>query len=303
MGLSILIPVYNFDVTELVNNLSGQLHQSEIDGEIVILDDASDLYFTEKNRELANISSVKYQRNEFNLGRTNSRKKLAETAIYEYLLFLDCDSEIISADFIKKYVEQTNLNSKVVSGGRVYYSEPPDSCDLRLHWKYGLYRESNKKRKNAFMSNNFMIQKSVFQNLDFSFILEGYGHEDSLWGIQLKKKGVIPMYIDNAILHGKLETSAVFLTKSHRALMNLHLLSKSLNKNDLEREIKIFKSYRRLKGFMLLSLFIFIAKPFLIFMRKNLLSCNPSLFFFDVYRMVIFTYIVKGKRLPEMTSK
>lgn len=292
MGLSILIPVYNLDVTALVKTLAGQLHQQGKEGEIILLDDFSDAGFHTINNVLGNLPAVKYHRNEKNEGRTISRLKLSSLAGFENLLFLDCDSKIIHENFIATYFEEAEKGGDVIVGGRIYSSTPPD-CKYRLHWKYGSRRESGK--RTAFMSNNFMIKRSVFNKLDASFRLPGYGHEDTWWGIQFKNSGVTIKTIDNPVLHDELEDSKRFLKKSKNALQNLLLLEKKTGPKELKKEVKIYRWYKRLRFFGLTGVYLFFERIFHRPFYSNLTSCHPRLFYFDLYRLAILASLAKKK--------
>ena len=298
MGLSILIPVYNYDVTDLVNTLSAQLSLTGITGEVVLLDDGSDPSFDKINSPLSQIPYVKYFKNLVNAGRTASRKLLAESAQYNYLLFLDCDSLIIKEDFLKVYCRQIDLNEQLVSGGRIYNQQPPDQCSYYLHWKYGSKREAVsafQKSGPAFMSHNFLVKKSVFQQLDFTIQLKGYGHEDSFWGIQFRKMGIEQKKIINPVLHASLEEANVYLRKSEQAIENLLALASLVNARLLKKEIKIFRWFCWLKTWGIVGTVEFLLRPFQSFFRKNLLSCSPSLFFFDCYRLALLIRFSKMK--------
>ena len=102
--LSILIPVYNFDISRLVNNLNDLAYTADIDFEIIIIDDASEEEFKIKNRTLDKLDKVKYIEEAQNLGRSRIRNKLADMASFQYLLFIDCDSAISGKDYIKNYI-------------------------------------------------------------------------------------------------------------------------------------------------------------------------------------------------------
>ena len=306
MGLSILIPIYNYDVTELVNVLSAQLLKTGITGEILLLDDGSDPSFDKINSSLSHVPSVKYLKNPLNAGRTASRKLLAESAQYNYLLFLDCDSLIIKDDFLEIYSRQMDINEQLVSGGRVYSSQPPGKCCYYLHWKYGSRRETisaTQHKGPAFMSHNFLVKKSIFQQLDFTIQLKRYGHEDSLWGIQFWKMGVEQKKIKNPVLHASLEEATIYLKKSEQAIENLLELAKLVNTRILKKEIKIFRWFSRLRTWGIAGIVEFFLRPFQSFFRKNLSSCSPSLFFFDCYRLALLIRLSKIKRISGSLSK
>jgi glycosyltransferase involved in cell wall biosynthesis len=290
VGISVLIPVYNYDVTALVQELASQLQMIGKKGEIIVLDDASDSPVSLPHKLLNDFSFISLHRNEKNEGRMLTRQRLSQLAQYEYLLFLDCDSEITGNDFLLKYFEQADASESLVVGGRVYSKDQPVDCDLVLHWKYGTKRESRKRNEDgsnapAFMSNNFLVKQSVFNQLNFSLSLSGYGHEDTWWGIQLSELGINCKYINNHVLHAALEKANTFLDKAEKALANLLILEKNVNIGLLKKEVKIYKWYHRLKTSGLGGVYLFFEKPVHKYFRRNLLSCKPSLFYFDLYRL------------------
>ncbi|MEI2737564.1 MAG: glycosyltransferase [Chitinophagaceae bacterium] len=298
MGLSILIPVYNFNVTSLVQALAGQLARLETGAEIILLDDGSDASFLPLNKPLQSVASISFFQNEKNEGRMATRLKLATLAQYEYLLFLDCDSMIIKDDFLAAYSDLMTRNVVLASGGRVYAETFPADCDLMLHWKYGTIRESRRTKKKdskAFMSNNFLIKKELFGQIGNSLELTGYGHEDSWWGIQFEQLGINCHLIDNPVLHADIEKAVVFLDKSENALKNILLLSKTIDNNLLRKHIKIFRWYARLRNTGFSGVYIFFEKPFHNYFRRNLLSCKPNLFFFDCYRLAVLVRMGRSK--------
>ncbi|OSZ77768.1 hypothetical protein CAP36_15500 [Chitinophagaceae bacterium IBVUCB2] len=290
VGLSILIPIYNYNVTTLVQVLNDQLNHSKRQGEIVLLDDGSSLSFVSNNEILQNGSTIRFITSGVNEGRIIARQKLAAEARYENLLFLDCDSEVIKKDFLSAYFNLIDKDTMLASGGRVYVNEEPKECDLKLHWKYGSKRES---KASAFRSNNFLIKKDLFSSLETKIPFSGYGHEDSWWGIQFEEAGVKCEYINNPTLHAGLEKASLFIEKSENAVGNLLVLEKMISEQTLSRHIKIYKWYRRIKNSGLAGAYLFFENCFHKFFYKNLISCNPNLFYFDCYRLAIL--LKKGK--------
>lgn len=298
MGLSILIPVYNYNATSLVKALNAQLQKTGKEGEIILLDDGSDKFTLTDNPSLQNIPSVLLYRNEKNEGRMLARQKLSGLARYEYLLFLDCDSEIIKDDFLAAYFDLIKENISLASGGRVYADAPPAECELMLHWKYGRKKESRQRKEVSvsgagFQSNNFLIRREIFKRLDASLQMPGYGHEDSWWGIQFEQAGISCHYLNNPVLHASIEKAEIYIEKSEQALANLLLLEKNISRNLISRHVRIYRWYLRLKRTGVSGLYLFFEKPFHNYFRKNLFSCKPSLFFFDCYRLAVL--IKKGK--------
>lgn len=90
MELSICIPIYNQNVTPLVNELRAQALRADCQFEILLMDDASTRY-KEANSRLCELEGVRFIGLEKNVGRSVIRNKLADEAFYDYLLFMDCD--------------------------------------------------------------------------------------------------------------------------------------------------------------------------------------------------------------------
>jgi len=217
--LSILIPIYNFEVVDFVKDLSTQASLCKIDFEILCFDDASTAEFKSKNSKLATIQGVVYNELSQNVGRSKIRNLLADKAKYEYLLFLDCDSKTNTNEFIKKYINHAKPNV-VTYGGRNYEINPPKESEKYFRWWYGVKRETItvndrvKQPYHSFMTNNFLIPKALFLSIKLNEELNGYGHEDTLLGLELKIKQIPILHIDNPLCHIGLESVDEFLRKT-----------------------------------------------------------------------------------------
>lgn len=284
--LSVLIPVYNYDVREFVSELHRQLFLTKIPFEILLIDDASTSLFHEKNKELGKLSSVEYSRLEKNVGRSKIRNLLSEKAIYTNLLFLDCDSMPSSESFISNYLSKLDSKS-VIYGGRNHSKKPLEgNCSLR--WKYGIEREEKspevreKKPYESFMSNNFLLPKSIYQKVRMDENVSGYGYEDSKFAEDLSKLNVKITHIDNPLTHLGMETNTEFLSKTRNAMGNLKQM---LDKNEISIESRLVKTYSFLKKTGLSPIFKLFFRLFSGMIESDLLSKNPSLFYFDLYKL------------------
>lgn len=214
-----------------------------------------------------------------------ARQQLAALAHFDYLLFLDCDSEIIKDDFLSVYYKAIKENRVLVSGGRVYTSEKPDACTYKLHWNYGTKRESDKRA--AFLSNNFLVSRKAFMRIEMPVPLQGYGHEDTWWGIQWAKARIDCTKIYNPVLHNGLEKADDFIAKSENALANLLVMAREEGDKRVSHHVKIFRYYSLLKKLRLSGLYLSIESFFHNYLKRNLLSCNPVLLYFDCYRLAL----------------
>ena len=113
--LSILIPIYNFKVVDVVLELKAQAEKLDIPFEILCFDDASSTY-KDTNSTLQAEANIQYRELNNNIGRTKIRNLLVEKAKYSNLLFLDCDISINKSDFLASYAPYFN-SGHVVCGG------------------------------------------------------------------------------------------------------------------------------------------------------------------------------------------
>ena len=228
--ISILIPVYNYNVTSLVQELHCQLEFSKLTYEIICIEDGSDV-FLEQNQEIETLINVEYICSQDNIGRSKIRNLLAKKAKYNWLLFLDADVIPVEKYFIKNYVNAIVSNAGSVYFGGIKNPIQIDDSEKLLRWKYGNARENievNVRKKNPhkyFLSSNFLIQKNVFSNIQFDERIEKYGFEDFLFGEELKNIGEKIVQIENLVFHNGIETNTAFLNKTKESLENLHFLN------------------------------------------------------------------------------
>ena len=231
--LSILIPTYNYDCTQLVRDLHGQAELLGIDYEIIVADDASPVVACrERNRAINALPCCRLIELERNLGRARIRNRLADEARFEWLLFMDSDAEVINDHFIADYLKHTDAD--VVCGGLCHADTLP-SPDVSLRYAYE--RRADKKRAACYRAQRpyeqfitfcFMVRASIFQAIRFDDSITEYGHEDTLFGVELARRKVNIRHIDNPMRQGGIETNAEFIEKSRAAIRNLVLLEGSM---------------------------------------------------------------------------
>ena len=214
--ISVCIPVYNHDAGELVKQLHLQLSQLEEPSEIILIDDASREEIRQTNRRIPPEHATLIEL-EGNIGRARIRNRFPELATQPYLLFLDCDSVIISDRFIPVFLEAIEQHpGKIICGGSIYDPVKPGRSKM-LHWKYGSKRESrpaefrNKYPSRSFMTANFLIPKELLEKIPFDERITGYGHEDSLFGYRLNEMHQTVLHIDNPVIHAGLKNNREFL--------------------------------------------------------------------------------------------
>lgn len=285
--LSVCIPIYNVDVSSLVIELEKQINSIPEKIELLLIDDCSEANFKEKNSWLA--KSFKYIELTQNIGRSSIRNLFLEYVNYEYLLFMDCDSLITSPQFLANYISSINQGNDVICGGRVYPEDKPNR-NYRLRWKYGKYRESksaserSKHPNQSFLTNNFVVKKDILTRIRFDESLKEYGHEDTLFGFELKQQNIAIAHIENPILNGDFETNRVFISNTEKGIKNLvNIIQKLDHRDEFIEDVRLLRTYQQLKNVRFLIRIAFLLSQWMI---KKLLSAGcANLTLFSFYKL------------------
>lgn len=295
--LSILIPIYNFDVRPLVEALHAQCLRNAIEFEILCYDDVSTSSIDDKNKEIDSLEGVQYKVLEENVGRSRIRNMLGKAAKYDYLLFMDCDSQVVHDTFIKTYLEHLDKNA-VLCGGRVYAQNPPKKIDHYFHWYYGSRREQQLAKDRAtapyhsFLTCQFVIPKNIFCSILFEESIREYGHEDTLFGLALKRKGIPIVHLDNPLRHLGLENTDVFLAKSRQAIENLG----AITQKKLGIQTRLLDTYTKVNNLGMSNPIGFIGNLSEPVMMKNFHSSRPNLHVFDLYKLSYLIRVMNDKK-------
>ena len=294
--LSVLIPVYNKSVETLVSDLHKQLKQLDIDFEVLILDDAStNKEHQASNKTLNTLEKTHYKQLEQNIGRSAIRNKLAQTARFEWLLFMDCNTGVSQPDFIKNFI--TNIsNTDLIFGGVCY--KKPTSSKYSLRYKYGFLRESKplsiRKQKPYlnFTTKCFLIKKTVFELMSFNETISTYGYEDSIFGFDLRNHHFKIKHIDNPILHKDIDDNLTFVNKTNSSLKNLIEFETLFTDDDF----KLLKYYKFLKKTKLIYPLGYLTKCFKNIIIRIVSLNNTPLFIFDIYRVLTLCELFINKK-------
>ncbi|MEA3446574.1 MAG: glycosyltransferase [Bacteroidota bacterium] len=287
--LSICIPVYNFNMRSLVEKLHNQAIKINSKIEIYLLDDGSKKEFCISNRQLDSFSTVKYEELPANVGRSKIRNILAQRAKNDYLLFLDCDSDIESDLFLSDY-DAACRNNNVIYGGRTY-GEKPSNKNYFLQWYYTTVKngapfdERSKSPYYSFCTNNFLVSRKVLLEVPFNEELKGWGHEDTLFAYELKSKGYKIAHINNPILHKGYVTNREYIENMLQGLMNLIIIYETGKYPEFTSDFKtlhFLDKVIRLKMLWLIRSGYWLIESFI---NKNVKGSNPKLFIFDVFKL------------------
>jgi glycosyltransferase involved in cell wall biosynthesis len=290
LSLSICIPIYQSDVRQLVYKLLEQIERiADAQIHIVLIDDASDENFRALNH-------IKHPAVQFialpqNIGRAKIRNAFLNYTQADYLLFIDGDSAIEHSDFVAKYwAFLQKFEPEVLVGASVYQNKKP-SPNYLLRWRYSTQRESlsfEQRSKNpalGFKTNNFIIKRDLLLQQPFEEQLTTYGHEDTLFGIQLLQAKIRVQHIDNPVWNLHLDDNQTFLFKTDQALQNLLWLQAQHPSQELLEVNKLLAKYlewsSKTTTSWLLNLLAVFTRP----MKGWLLSGKAPLLIFDLYRL------------------
>ena len=295
MKISLLIPVFDYDIAALVHGMKSALGKVPEFCEILIGDDGSSTEYKEKYHSLEG-DCVKLISSEKNIGRAAIRNKLALEAEGDYLLFIDADTVLpgTAEVYMRKWLPMMSVY-RVLCGGILYHDAAPGDPDKLLRWKFGKWKEQHKaseKNKNPhawFSTFNVLIDKSVFSKIRFNEELKQYGYEDTLLGYQLKKAGIDILHIDNGLIHEGLETNKEFLNKTKLGMENLSKLYDNItDKKTFSKTVLILRVYQRLRFFRLTRIFARIYIRYRDRMEIRLDSGKISLLLFGFYKICMF---------------
>ncbi|TDE02276.1 glycosyltransferase [Flavobacterium sandaracinum] len=285
--LSILVPIYNYNVYPLVVALHKQCTDCGIAFEILCQDDASNSNLNSFNEEVNTLSNCSFISLKKNLAHRENRNSLAAQAQFDYLLFIDGDSIIIDDHYIKKYIDNL-LDFDVVYGGRLHPEKCP-SNNQKLRWKYGKFVEdkaSENRKKKPYLSllfNNTVIKKACFNKVKFDTNRKKYGHDDTQLSYALSLLQCKVNHIENPVEHGDIDTNLVYLNKTKESLENLIALYEE-EKIDVAF-VKLIQLYHFLKSTKITFIISKIHSVFQHLLMKNLTGNHPNLFLFNWYRV------------------
>ena len=282
MKLSVLIPTYNYDCSRLVCQLQQQLPS---DGEIIVGDDCTTDASLASKIEIEGLPNCRVFKPSHNLGRAAIRNALAREAKGEWLLFIDADAEVCNAKFIADYLSATE-QAEVVCGGTGNLPQCPRP-EARLRYDYEVaaekrltldYRRSHP--YGQFTTFNFLIRRDLFLSIAFDEHLHEYGHEDTKFGLELKRRGIAICHIDNKLTHLGLEDADVYLKKTETALRSLASMDE-----EMKRHIRVSAMAMRLRRWHLLGLARTLFIIFRSLLRANLLGRHPKQILFAFYKL------------------
>lgn len=294
--LSIVIPVYNYNVFPLVSELKKQADELGIIYEILVQDDVSQEFISE-NSQINSLKNCSFSINPENLGRGKNINSLCAKSKYNYVLIMEADALPENESYLKNYIELLSKSNPNVIFGGVKYPETVPSKEKLLRWKYGINREIKsldhrlKHQYDFVFTWNLLLKKEILLQFPFPEFIHEYGYEDFIFIENLRFNSVPVTHIENCLIHHNSESNIDFIKKSERAVNNLHDLI-HFNKIDAKK-IRLNNFYKILKKLHLTRI---VKRTYLKTKKQiltNLTSENPNLYLLDFYKLGYYCNLKK----------
>ena len=290
--LSILIPTHNYTCYKLVSDLHAQAERLGIPYEIIVAEDGSrEQVSILANHKITELSHTTHIQRRENIGLAATRNQLAALARYEWLLIIDSDAAVCSDNFLLNYLDHIGQAPVVVGGLR--HPAVNHNPHATLRYKYeraaDLHRSAAERSLNPYAKLscfNILLHRPTFMEIQFDSECHEYGYEDALFGVELERRHVPILHIDNPLVHEGLDTNEAFLCKSETALRTLKRLNGRMNGRSY-----VENAHTRLARLHLVWAVRLAFSLFAPLMRRNLLGHNPSLTVFSLYKLGYFSAI------------
>jgi hypothetical protein len=228
-----------------------------------------------------------------NTGSAATRNFLARGARYDWLLFLDCDMEIVHSSFIRRYLDTEAVG--VINGGISIGDGRSQNLRYRYEKESEPFHTAEQRRRRpyqSFRSTNFIIERKSMLACPFDERFTRSGYEDVMLGKELRRHNIPITHIDNPTLMTDFETNPDYIAKIERSLHTLFRFRKEL------------QGYSRLLT-LVDGIHIGVVKTairlwhhlFGTLERRNLCGRRPSLTVFKLYRLGYYLNLeVRGER-------
>lgn len=287
--LSILIPTYNRDCTNLVHTL--KMQADAIPGlhyEVLVADDASTQSEVKAaNRNIRQWDGCQLVELESNIGRARIRNFLAQQAQYPYLLFLDSDVQLVRPNYIQQYLQHDC--DPVVYGG-VCIQPNEELARHNLRYRYELECEprfSVEQRRvspyQGFRTSNFLVKRDLLLAHPFDERIRHYGYEDVLFGRRLLSAGIPVTHVENPVAVDDFEPNDVFLRKTDEGLRTLQSMSA-----EMSEYTHILVWVEKLRKLHLSGIVLFLYRIAQGAIKRNLLGQSPNVKLYNIYRLCTY---------------
>ena len=256
--LSICVPAYKDDASQLINALS-QLDGADQCTLIVFDDGTGDSVLTENLISAVSGFSgpARLETSKRNLGRSHARNRLVARAEADWLLLLDADMLPDDDQFLRRYLNAlTAAEDPALIAGGFTLKQAKASANQHLHFAQAAASdcltaaERSKAPGRYVFTSNILVHRQVLEQIGFDEGFSGWGWEDVDWGLRVADHFPI-LHIDNTATHLGLEQDAVLVDKFGSSGANFARL---VEKHPVAAEsMALLKAARNVKGIPLIK--------------------------------------------------
>ena len=285
--ISVLIPTYNYTCYKLVSDIHEQLELSGVKYEVIVAEDGSkDQVAIIANHKIEELSNCRHIIRTENLGRAGIINYLISEAKGEWCIIMDSDARVVTDNFVSIYIENVKDDADLVIGSLVNPDTLPHP-DATLRYIYEKAAESyhtveyrNRHVYERFTTFNFMGRRSVLLEVPFDERCTEYGFEDTLMGVEMRRKGKRVKHIENPLMHLGFDSNEVFLNKTRTALRSLKKIEQDML--PYTRMGKMIRKIEKLHMKPVVRMCYSLLCPLIVY---NLSGKHPNLKLFAFYKL------------------
>ena len=226
--LSVLTPFYRDDPRPLLAALEREAERLNGQVEVVLLDDAGG--DPQRSRLVAEAAMalrlpVRLLQLAANAGRARGRNQLVEHSRGGHLLFLDSDMLPDRPDFLAAYLALIAQQDPPVVVGGFSVAQAQVRREHALHRALATRAECvsaavrNRMPEKYVWTSNLLVRRDVFDAERFDEEFQGWGWEDTEWGVRVAAQYGVS-HIDNQATHLGLDTAAALAAKYEQSPPN-----------------------------------------------------------------------------------
>jgi len=229
--LSIVIPAFMDDPTALITALAES--EGAVHAELIVYDDGSgDTMLTGRTCDALHNYPGSYGliTGLRNAGRAHVRNRLAALASTDWIVFLDADMLPDDALFLRRYMDHIahDPEPRLIVGGHSVQAVKRTRANL-LHYSQSIAGECpraevRQEQPGRYVATgNLLVHRSISDSIGFDAGFQGWGWEDTDWGLTVARKYRI-QHIDNPASHLGLCTNRELLRRFETSGANFRRL-------------------------------------------------------------------------------
>ena len=248
--LSIVVPAYRDDPSALITALAES--EGAVYAELIVYDDGSgDSMLTQHIRDALRTYPGTYGliTGLRNAGRAHVRNRLAALASTDWIVFLDADMLPDDALFLRRYMDHIahDREPRLIVGGHSVQAVKRSRANL-LHYSQSIAGECpraelRQEQPGRYVATgNLLVHRSISDAVSFDAGFQGWGWEDTDWGLTVARKYRI-QHIDNPASHFGLCSNRELLRRYETSGANFRRLQakhpEATSKMPLSRAVRL----------------------------------------------------------------